>query len=205
MGSGLKAHWEAIYTSKSDAELSWHQQQSTVSYQLIAQFAKPDSSVIDIGGGSSSLAGQLVIAGFRPVTVLDISRAALARAQNLIAPSLQAEIDWRVGDILASPELPPCDLWHDRAVFHFLVEPGDQARYVALAARTVRPHGILIVGTFASDGPERCSGLPVHRYDSDELAKVFGKDFDLKHTVIEDHITPSGARQPFVYVAMEHH
>src|SRR5882757_2034152 len=151
MGSGLKAHWEAIYTSKSDAELSWHQQQSTVSYQLIAEFAKPGSSVIDIGGGSSSLAGQLVIAGFRPVTVLDISKAALARAQSRIAPSLQAEIDWRVGDILASPELPPCDVWHDRAVFHFLVEPDDQARYVALAAHTVKQYGILIVGTFASN------------------------------------------------------
>jgi ubiquinone/menaquinone biosynthesis C-methylase UbiE len=204
MGSGFKDHWEAIYTSKSDAELSWYQQRSAASYQLIAEFAKSGSSVIDIGGGSSSLAGQLVIGGFKPVTVLDISKAALGRAQNRIAPSLQAEIDWRVGDILAIPELPPCDLWHDRAVFHFLVELNDQARYVALAARTVKQHGFLIVGTFAADGPERCSGLPVHRYNSDELARVFGKDFDLKRTVVEEHVTPSGVRQPFVYVAMEH-
>jgi SAM-dependent methyltransferase len=204
MGSGLRDHWEAIYTSKCDAELSWHQQQSAASYQLIVEFAKSGSSVIDIGGGSSLLAGQLVMDGFEPVTVLDISKAALARAQDRITPLLRAEIDWRVGDILSVPELPPCDVWHDRAVFHFLVEPDDQARYVALAARTVKQRGILIVGTFASDGPERCSGLPVHRYDSDELAKVFGKNFDLKCTVVEEHVTPSGVRQPFVYVAMEH-
>jgi SAM-dependent methyltransferase len=204
MGSGLKDHWEAIYTSKADAELSWHQQQSTASYQLIAEFAKSGSSVIDIGGGSSSLAGQLVIAGFRPVTVLDISKAALARAQNRIAPSIQAEIDWRVGDILAGPELPRCDVWHDRAVFHFLVEPDDQVRYVTCAALTVTQHGILIVGTFASDGPEKCSGLPVRRYDSESLARVFGEDFDLKRTVNEEHVTPSGVRQPFVYAVMQH-
>jgi SAM-dependent methyltransferase len=205
MESGLRDHWEAIYTSKSDAELSWHQQQSAASYQLIVEFAKSGSSVIDIGGGSSSLAGQLVMDGFKPVTVFDISKAALARAQGRITPLLRAEIDWRVGDILSVPELPPCDVWHDRAVFHFMVEPDDQLRYVALAARTVKQHGILIVGTFASDGPERCSGLPVRRYDSDELAKVFGKNFDLKRTVVEEHVTPSGVRQPFVYVAMEHH
>lgn len=203
MGLGLEDHWEAIYTSKADAELSWHQQQSGASHQLISEFAKPGTSVIDIGGGSSSLAAQLVMDGFKPVTVLDISKAALERAQNRIAPSLRSQIDWRVGDILASSELPPCDLWHDRAVFHFLVEPEDQARYVALATRTVRQGGILIVGTFAPDGPERCSGLPVHRYDSDSLADVLGEDFVLKRTVIEEHITPSGVRQPFVYVVME--
>ena len=142
--------------------------------------------------------------GFNPVTVIDISKAATERAKSAVAPSLQARIDWRVGDILANPELPSCDAWHDRAVFHFLVQPEDQARYVALAARTVKQHGILIVGTFASDGPEKCSGLRVHRYDSDSLASVFSGDFDLKRTFSENHMTPSGVRQPFVYVVMEH-
>jgi SAM-dependent methyltransferase len=203
MGSAAKEHWEAIYTSKADSELSWHQQQSGASYQLITEFAKPGGSVIDVGGGSSSLTAQLVIDGFKPVTVLDISKAALERAQNRIAPSLNSQIDWRVGDILANPDLPPCDIWHDRAVFHFLVEPGDRAQYVELAARTVKQHGVLILGTFAPDGPERCSGLPVHRYDSDSLAHVFGENFNLKRTFAEEHITPSGVRQPFVYVVME--
>jgi ubiquinone/menaquinone biosynthesis C-methylase UbiE len=203
MGFGLKDHWEKIYTSRTDDQLSWHQQQLGASYQLIIELAKPGSSVIDVGGGSSPLTAQLVTDGFKPVTVLDISKAALERAQKRIAPSLKSQIDWRVGDILEDPELPPCDVWHDRAVFHFLVGPGDQARYVALARRTVKQHGILIVGTFASDGPEKCSGLPVHRYDGDSLAKVFGEEFDLRRTVTEEHITPSGVRQPFVYVAME--
>jgi len=203
MGFGLKNHWEAIYTSKTDTELSWHQQQFGASYQLITESGRPGSSVIDIGGGSSPLAAQLVIDGFVPVTVLDISKAALERVQNRIVQSLRSKIDWQVGDILASPELHPYDIWHDRAVFHFLVDPDNRARYVELAARTVKPHGILIVGTFASDGPERCSGLPVHRYDSDSLADVFGENFNLKRTVTEEHITPSGVRQPFVYVVME--
>jgi ubiquinone/menaquinone biosynthesis C-methylase UbiE len=135
--------------------------------------------------------------------VLDISKTALARAKNRIAPSIQAEIDWRVGDVLADPELPASDVWHDRAVFHFLIEPGDQARYVALATRTVKPNGILIVGAFASDGPENCSGLPVHRYEAGSLARVFADKFHLKQTVLDEHRTPSGVRQPFVYVAMQ--
>ncbi len=200
---GLKEHWEAIYAIKPDSQLSWHQLQLRASYDLIREFTKSGSSIVDIGGGSSSLAAQLAMDGFKPVTVVDISKTALDRAKSGIAPSLQARIDWRVGDILANPELPTCDAWHDRAVFHFLIEPEDQARYVALAARTVKQCGILVVGTFASDGPERCSGLPVHRYESDSLASVFRGDFDLKRTVIEEHRTPSGVRQPFVYVVME--
>jgi hypothetical protein len=203
MKNRLKDHWETIYASRTDAELSWHQQQPGASHQLITEFATLGSSVIDIGGGSSSLGAQLVMDGFMPVTVLDISKAALERAQTRIAPSLRSQIDWRVGDILASPALPSCNVWHDRAVFHFLVEPDDQARYVVLAASTVKQYGILIVGTFASDGPERCSDLPVRRYDSDSLASVFGENFGLKRTVIEEHMTPSGVRQPFVYVVME--
>ena len=204
MGTGLKDHWETIYASKSDAQLSWYQFELGASYKLITEFAKSGSSVIDIGGGSSSLAAQLAMDGFKPITVLDISAAALARARNRVAPSVQAAVSWKVGDILANPDLPACDVWHDRAVFHFLVEPGDQAIYVELATRTIKQHGILIVGTFASAGPERCSGLPVHRYDSDSLASVFCRDFVLKRTFIEDHMTPIGVRQPFVYVVMEH-
>ena len=204
MGTGLKDHWETIYASKADAQLSWHQLELGASYKLITEFAKAGSSVIDIGGGSSSLAGQLAMDGFKPITVLDISKAALARAKSRVTQPLQVEIAWRVGDILANPELPPCDVWHDRAVFHFLVEPGDQACYVELAARTIKQRGILIVGTFAFDGPERCSGLPVQRYDQECLANVFRADFDLKRADIEQHVTPSGVRQPFVYVVMEH-
>jgi SAM-dependent methyltransferase len=200
---GSRDHWEEIYISKADEELSWHQQKSGASFQLIAEYGKPRGSVIDIGAGSSSLGAQLVIAGFGPVTVLDISKAALDRAQRRLAPSIQSEIIWRVADILTDPDLPSCDVWHDRAVFHFLTEPGDQARYVAIAKRTVKPNGTLIVGAFASDGPIRCSGLPVNRYDGVSLRNVFGEQFKLKQIMNECHITPSGLPQPFVYVVLE--
>ncbi len=203
MKLGLQDHWETIYSSKADAELSWHQQNSGVSYQLISEFGKAGGSVIDIGGGSSSLGAQIVIEGFSPVTVLDISKTALVRAQRRLAPSIQSEIMWQVGYILANPHLPPCDVWHDRAVFHFLTEPKDQASYVAIATRTVKPHGIVIVGTFAPDGPERCSGLPMRRYDGVSLSETFGDQFTLKRIMNEHHITPSGVRQPFVYIILE--
>ena len=119
-----------------------------VSFELITQFSRPRSSVIDIGGGSSSLAGQILLAGFRPITVLDIAPAALTRARNRLEPSIQAEINWLGGDVLSTPDLRSCDVWHDRAAFHFLTSSQDQAAYGKVAARTVKPGGHLIVGTF---------------------------------------------------------
>ncbi len=159
--------------------------------------------MIDIGGGSSSLAGQLLLAGLRPVTVLDIAPAALARARNRLAPSIQAEINWRSGDVLTSPDLPSCDVWHDRAVFHFLTDTDDQTRYAEVAGRTIRPGGYLIVGTFAMDGPESCSGLPIQRYNCDSLSRVFRDVFILTLSMNETHVTPSGVKQPFVFVVMQ--
>jgi SAM-dependent methyltransferase len=196
-------HWEKIYASKRHDELSWHQPQPGVSFQLIKAFSKAGSSVIDIGGGSSSLAGQLLLAGFTPVTVLDIAPAALTRARNRIAPSIQAEINWQSGDVLSGADLPSCDVWHDRAVFHFLTGSEDRLAYVEVAASTIKPGGHLIVGTFAMNGPESCSGLPVHRYDSDSLSKIFQAHFTLKSTMQEHHVTPSGVTQPFIFVVMQ--
>lgn len=203
MSSESTDHWEKIYASKRDDELSWHQPHSGVSFELITQFSRPGSSVIDMGGGSSSLAGQLLLAGFRPITVLDIAPAALTRARNRLAPSIQAEINWVSGDVLSTPDLPSCDVWHDRAAFHFLTSSQDQAAYGEVAARTVKPGGHLIVGTFEMNGPDSCSGLPVHRYDSDSLSKVFRDHFRLKFAMQEHHVTPSGVRQPFVFVVMQ--
>ncbi|HTF70663.1 MAG TPA: class I SAM-dependent methyltransferase [Edaphobacter sp.] len=199
---GAKDHWEGIYTSKPDEELSWFQPTSTTSYQLITEFASPGASVVDIGAGSSPLAGQLVRDGFCPVTIVDISEAALTRARCAVAPDIREKIEWQVCDLLANPQLPSCDVWHDRAVFHFLIGPDDQARYVALASRTVKQHGLLIVGTFRLDGPTKCSGLPVHGYDSESLAEVFSETFHLVRGAGEEHMTPSGVKQPFVYVVM---
>jgi len=196
-------HWEQIYTSKSEETLSWHQSVPALSFNLIRQFARPGGSVIDIGGGSSTLAGMLVEEGFSPCAVLDISKTALDQAKNRLAASIRPRIDWRVADILRAPDLPTYDIWHDRAVFHFLIEPEQRAAYVALADRTVAPQGILVLGTFNSDGPENCSGLHVQRYDAESLTKHFEQSFRLKMEAHETHATPWGAPQSFVYVVME--
>jgi ubiquinone/menaquinone biosynthesis C-methylase UbiE len=203
MSSQSTDHWEKIYASIRDDKLGWHQPQSGVSFQLITQFSKAGSGVIDIGGGSSSLAGQLLLAGFRPVTVLDIAPAALARARNRLAPSIQAQINWLNGDVLSSPDLPACDVWHDRAVFHFLTATDDKTRYAEVAERTIKPGGYLIVGTFALDGPDSCSGLPMQHYNCDSLSRVFRDAFILTLSMNETHVTPSGVEQPFVFVVMQ--
>jgi SAM-dependent methyltransferase len=203
MQHGDEDHWEQIYTSKPEEMLSWHQSVPALSFDLIRQCARPGSNVIDIGGGSSTLAGMLVEGGFSPCTVLDISKAAFDRAKNRMAPSIRPRIDWRVADVLREPNLPAYDVWHDRAVFHFLVEPEQRAAYAALAERTVAPQGLLVLGTFGLDGPEKCSGLPVQRYDAASLAKQFDRSFRLKKEAHEVHNTPWGTPQSFVYIVME--
>jgi SAM-dependent methyltransferase len=196
-------HWEQIYTSKPEETLSWRKSIPALSFDLIRQFGRAGSSVIDIGGGSSTLAGMLVEEGFSPCAVLDISKTALDRAKNRLAPSIRPRIDWRVADMLTVPDLPAYDIWHDRAVFHFLVEPEQRAAYVALAERTVAPQGFLVLGTFSLNGPEKCSGLRVERYDAESLTKHFDRSFFLKTEAHEIHTTPWGASQSFIYVVME--
>jgi SAM-dependent methyltransferase len=203
MRYGDENHWEQIYTSKTEQMLSWHQPASALSFELIRQFARPGSSVIDIGGGSSTLAGRLVEEGFSPCAVLDISKAALEKAKSHLEPSIRTRIDWLVADVLSESDLPSFDVWHDRAVFHFLVEPSQRAAYIALAERTLPPHGLLILSTFGLEGPEKCSGLPVQRYDAISLARQFEQSFRLRKEVHEVHSTPWGAPQPFLYVVME--
>jgi ubiquinone/menaquinone biosynthesis C-methylase UbiE len=204
MTRGDAQHWQQIYTAKPEEALSWHQAAPALSFDLIRQNARPGSSVIDIGGGSSTLTGMLVEEGFSTCTALDISQAALDRARERLAPPIRHRIDWRVADVLSELELPAYDVWHDRAVFHFLVEAEQQAAYVALAERTVKPQGLLVVGTFRLDGPDKCSGLPVKRYDAESLARQFDRSFHFKMEAHEMHPTPWGERQSFVYVVMEH-
>lgn len=196
-------HWEQIYKSKPEETLSWHQSMAALSFDLIRQFVRPGSSVIDIGGGSSNLAGMLVEERFSLCAVLDISKTALDRAKKHLAPSIRPKIDWRVADILSAPDLPTYDIWHDRAVFHFLIQPEQRAAYAAIADRTAAPQGLLVLGTFSLDGPEICSGLHVQRYDAESLTKHFERSFRLKMEAHETHATPSGAPQSFIYVVME--
>lgn len=203
MDSTGKNHWEHIYTSKSEEMLSWHQPAPTLSFELIRQLAPPGSSVIDVGGGSSILAGMLVEQGFSPCTVVDLSQAALEKAKARLNPSIRSKIDWRVADILSDPDLPAFDVWHDRAVFHFMVEPSDRAAYIALAERTVASKGLLILGVFGLDGPEKCSGLEVQRYDLNSLAREFDRSFHLVKEAHELHNTPWGAPQSFLYAVLK--
>lgn len=192
-------HWEEVYRTRDEQSVSWFQQTPAMSLDLIKESRLPDgASVIDIGGGTSSLAEALLAAGYR-VTVLDISEAALSVARSRLADRA-SEIAWIANDV-TTWELAGTayDLWHDRATFHFLTMPEDRAAYIARMKQALRPGGIAIIATFALDGPEKCSGLPVARYSGETLAQTLGPDFEKIETRIHDHQTPSGAAQRFQF------
>jgi SAM-dependent methyltransferase len=188
-------HWEAVY-QKADEQLSWTQAQPRTSLELIRE-ALPAGSVIDVGGGSSPLVGMLLESGYT-VAVLDISSAALERSRQRLGARAGA-VRWITADVTAAPELGTFDLWHDRAVFHFLMEAEQRAAYIALLRRTIPAGGSAIIATFDLDGPERCSGLPVRRYDAASLARELGTGFELIRSLREMHTTPWGAKQSFQY------
>ena len=201
IGPMRKERWEAVYTAKSDAELSWTQPEPATSLALIEEVCPagqaPAKKVIDVGGGTSLLAGRLLDRGYA-VTVLDISQAAIDRARRGLG-ARASEVRWMVADVTAGPELGTFDVWHDRAVFHFLTAAADRAAYAALLARTVPVDGHAVIATFALDGPERCSGLPVARYSPETLADELGSDFALVDARPYAHVTPWGAVQSFQY------
>lgn len=193
------AHWQAVYTSKAENEVSWFQQNPATSLRLIAD-AKPsaDSSIIDIGGGASRLVDALRAQGFRSLAVLDISAAALAAAKARLGAA-SAAVDWIVADVTRWQPARSYDIWHDRAAFHFLTEAVDRNAYLDRLKSAVAPGGQVIIGTFALDGPEKCSGLQVQRYDAKRLAEVLGPMFELADHVAEAHRTPWGAIQHFQF------
>lgn len=196
-----QAHWDTVYRTKGDAELSWFQARPSMSLSLIDALRPTPRSAIDIGGGQSVLAGELLARAVEDVAVLDISAAAVQRGRERLA-SRADQVRWIVADVLQPPGLARFDLWHDRAVFHFLGDPADRRRYVATAARAVHEAGHAIVATFAPSAPERCSGLPVCRYDAAALAKEFGESFSMVDSATEVHATPWGRQQEFTYVVL---
>lgn len=194
------AHWEHVYASRSPEAVSWYQPHAALSLKLIRRIgAGPLTRVIDVGGGASTLVDDLLLHGIRDVTVLDISAAALQVAQQRLGVAA-GRVHWIAGDI-TRVQLGPAayDIWHDRAVFHFLTEPADRAAYVAQVRGAVRPGGHVIVAAFGPDGPEQCSGLPVVRYEPGALHAQFGDAFELADRLSEEHRTPGGAIQQFVY------
>jgi len=195
-----KDHWEKVYSSKPANAVSWFQPHADYSLGLIkAAGAELDAAIIDVGGGASTLVDDLLANGFTNVTVLDLSSTALAAARKRLG-CRAAEVQWIEADINKA-DLPASqyDVWHDRAVFHFLTTPEERAAYVKTVFRSVKPGGHVIVATFAEDGPAQCSGLPVMRYRPDELHAEFGEAFQLLDHRKEEHHTPSGTVQQFVY------
>jgi len=197
--SGRQAHWENVYTTKSENEVSWFQQSPAPSLELIVQAgAVSTSAIIDIGGGASRLVDNLIAQGFEDVTVLDLSGAALAAAKNRLGVDA-GRVSWIVADATTWEPARVYDIWHDRAAFHFLTDPSDRAAYIARLKRGLKIGGHAIIATFALDGPEKCSGLPVARYDSASLGRTLGAMFKLVHTQRHEHATPWGSRQLFQF------
>lgn len=195
-----KSHWERVYRTTSPARVSWFQPHAARSLDLIRRVSPPPGGpMIDVGGGASTLVDDLLDAGYQDVTVLDVSGVALAEARARLG-TRAALVQWWEADILDAP-LPQgrYQVWHDRAVFHFLTGASDRARYVAQVRKAVRPGGHVLVATFAADGPTRCSGLDVVRYTPEALHAEFGAGFRLTASVHEDHVTPTGVHQAFVY------
>lgn len=198
--AGFAAHWEDIYAHKPSDQVSWHQGRATTSLRLITAASDPNASVVDVGAGASNLVDDLLINGYTDVTVLDISAHALAAVQARLAG--RSGVTYVVEDLLRWHPERTFDVWHDRAVFHFLTAASDRQRYVATVTRTVVPGGVVVLGTFAADGPTSCSGLPTARYDSDALAAQFDSAFVAEHGEREDHHAPGGTVQPFTWVVL---
>ena len=190
----------SVYQAKRADEVSWFQRDPAVSRDLIQRVAPDRSSrIIDVGGGASTLADALLAAGYSALTVLDIAGGGLAQARARLG-EIAGRVQWMAGDVRTIDLLAAAfDVWHDRAVFHFLTDPRDRAAYARQLRTAVRPGGHAIVATFAEDGPERCSGLPVVRYSPEALRLELGEPFELIDSVRERHTTPSGSSQSFVY------
>lgn len=192
-------HWEKVYTTKGDNQLSWFQETPAASLELIELVgAIQSSAIIDIGGGASRLVDSLVSRGYEDMTVLDLSAAALASVRSRIGDKAN-RVTWIIADVTIWEPSRTYDVWHDRAAFHFLTDPNDQAAYVARLRRALRVGGHAIIGTFALDGPERCSGLAVSRYDAKALIATLGCGFELIDTRRHEHTTPWGAVQKFQF------
>lgn len=195
-----KEHWENVYTTKSTNAVSWFQEHAALSLQFIKSSAPhKNAAIIDVGGGASTLVDDLINANYSNMSVLDISAAALEVAQKRLEQK-SSSVRWIVGDI-TSVALPEnhYDLWHDRAVFHFLTDEKDRQGYMAQLTKALKPGGQLIISTFAEKGPQQCSNLPVVRYSPEGLQKEFGKAFVLQEHAFETHVTPFETQQEFVY------
>jgi SAM-dependent methyltransferase len=194
-------HWDSAYAA-GGGSVSWYQNVPHVSVGLIESLGVPhDAPVLDVGGGASTLADQLVARGFADVSVLDVSAAALDEGRRRLGEA--APVHWLHEDILVWEPERRYGLWHDRALLHFLVDSDDRAQYMKTLRSALRDEGFVLLSTFATDGPEVCSGLPVIRYSVRDLEQMLGLGFRVIETRREEHVTPRGVTQPFVWVAAQ--
>jgi SAM-dependent methyltransferase len=192
-------HWQNVYATKDEKEVSWYQDNPVLSLDLIAASGVArDAAIIDVGGGASRLVDALLDRGFQAITILDLSAKALEATKQRLGRRAKG-VNWVVADITTWEPTRRYDLWHDRAAFHFLTEAADRDAYVARLKQAVRSGGHLIIATFALDGPEKCSGLPVVRYDPQALARTLGPGFELVESRRHDHLTPGGNTQRFQF------
>ncbi len=195
-----RQHWEGVYQKKLANEVSWYREHLENSVQMIvAAGLEKSAAIIDVGGGASTLVDDLLELGFANLSVLDISRNAIRESQKRLAERA-AQIKWFVGDV-TNVELPEnyYDLWHDRAVFHFLTSADDRQKYVDLAMRSLKPDGSVIIAVFGENGPTKCSGLDVVRYSSEKILGELGNQFLMVKKMDETHRTPGGSTQHFIY------
>ena len=193
------SHWQRVYTTKAETDVSWFETSPAISLQLIAAAGMTtETCVLDVGGGDSRLVDALLSRGLTCLSVLDISTAALERARTRLGTAGEVP-RWIGADVTGNWSIDPVDIWHDRAVFHFLTDAGDRQLYREHLRDTLKPGGTAIIATFALDGPEKCSGLSVARYSPDTLAADLGPDYQLVGAISHTHQTPSGPTQSFQY------
>ena len=197
----LATHWDEVYATKREDAVSWYQRMPTTSLRLLGRWAPPPASVIDVGAGQSRLVDVLLDHGWGDITLVDLSSEALRSVRERLGVGASG-VEMITCDICLWTPHRVLDAWHDRAVLHFLATQEDRDRYVATATKAVAPSGVLVLGTFASDGPSQCSGLPVVRYEAPDIAAAFGPGFALVHHERESHVTPSGATQSFVWTVL---
>ncbi|MCW9012848.1 MAG: class I SAM-dependent methyltransferase [Gammaproteobacteria bacterium] len=192
-------HWNKVYTDKLPLEVSWFQNEPSMSLQLInASGVNKNSAIIDVGGGASRLVDHLLEAGYDNLAVLDISASAIEHAQSRLGHQ-QEQVEWFVSDVTGFESPRKFELWHDRAVFHFLTEAADRAKYLTSLNHGLRTNGHLIIATFAIGGPEKCSGLDIVQYDESRMSNELGPDYELQDVHHEIHITPDNKEQKFIY------
>ncbi len=197
-------HWELIYSNNSHTDLSWYQSVPKISLELTNQYASSkENKIIDIGCGESFLVDSLIDQGYKNLTLLDLSSKALQNVQERLKDAIPVPLNM-IGDLLSVElESNKYDIWHDRACFHFLIKEEDIQKYLEKALHALSDKGKVILSTFAIDGPERCSNLPVHRHDQESIKKIFGKHFLIDLSLLENHLTPRGKLQSFNFFVLK--